>query len=75
MIWQATAGDTSAKNKKYIKSHDSLYFYSKGFEKIWNDVYQPYDEGGLAPYKYQDEMVVINGEIALILAEEDTFMI
>lgn len=42
-------------NKKYIKSHDSLYFYSKGFEKIWNDVYQPYDEGGLAPYKYQDE--------------------
>lgn len=55
LIWQATAGDTSAKNKKYIKSHDSLYFYSKGFEKIWNDVYQPYDEGGLAPYKYQDE--------------------
>lgn len=55
IIWQATAGDTSSKNKKYIKSHDSLYFYGKSLEKTWNDVYQPYDEGGLAPYKYQDE--------------------
>ena len=55
LIWQGTTGDTSNKNKKYIKSHDTLYMYQKSSSRVWNDVYQAYDEGGLAPYKYEDE--------------------
>jgi adenine-specific DNA-methyltransferase len=57
IIWQGTAGDSSAKNKKFIKAHDALYFYQKtnNLNRIWNEVYQSYDEGGLAPYKHQDE--------------------
>jgi adenine-specific DNA-methyltransferase len=56
IIWQPTTGDSSSKNKKFIKSHDSLFFCRKNAEQIiWNDIFQPYDEGGLAPYKYQDE--------------------
>jgi adenine-specific DNA-methyltransferase len=56
IIWQGTTGDTSSKNKKFIKSHDTILFYSKdNSKKIWNDIFQPYEEGGLKPYKYEDE--------------------
>lgn len=56
IIWQGTAGDTSAKNKKFIKSHDSIYFYRKNaMDVLWNDVFQEYGEGGLKAYKYEDE--------------------
>jgi len=56
IIWQGTTGDTSAKNKKYIKSHDTILFYEKTKgQHIWNDVFQEMSEGGLKPYKYVDE--------------------
>ena len=29
IIWQGTAGDTSSKNKKFIKSHDTIFFLEK----------------------------------------------
>ena len=29
IIWQGARGDTSSKNKKFIKSHDTIFFYRK----------------------------------------------
>ena len=56
IIWQGTTGDTSAKNKKFIKSHDTIYLYGKNIlNRVWNDSFQEYDEGGLKPYKFEDE--------------------
>ena len=56
IIWQGTTGDTSAKNTKFIKSHDPIFLYGKNNpQRIWNDSFQSYEEGGLKPYKYQDE--------------------
>lgn len=56
IIWQSAVGDTSAKNRKFIKSHDTIFFYSKSEKiKIWNDVFQKYSKTSLAAYKYQDE--------------------
>ena len=56
IIWQGAAGDSSAKNKKFIKSHDSILFYRKNKnEYIWNDVFQEYSEASLKFYKEEDE--------------------
>ncbi len=56
IIWQGTVGDTSAKNKKYIKSHDSIFYFRKNKNNyIWNEVFQEMSEGGLKPYKHEDE--------------------
>lgn len=56
IIWQGTTGDTSDKNKKFIKSHDTIFIYEKNKNNhIWNDVFQKMSEGGLKPYKYEDE--------------------
>jgi adenine-specific DNA-methyltransferase len=44
IIWQGAIGDSSAKNKKFIKSHDTLFFYRKDSQSVvWNDVFQAYD--------------------------------
>jgi len=55
IIWQGAVGDTSAKNKKYIKSHDTIFLYSKSDLYIWNDVFQAYGEASNKLYKYSDE--------------------
>ena len=56
IIWQGTAGDSSSKNKKYIKSHDSIFYFRKSSNNfIWNEVFQEMSEGGLKPYKHKDE--------------------
>lgn len=55
IIWQGAKGDTSAKNRRFIKSHDTIWCYRKSKKFVWNDTWQPYSEGGLAPYKYQDK--------------------
>ena len=56
IIWQGTVGDTSAKNKKFIKSHDSIFYFRKNKDNyIWNEVFQEMSEGGLKPYKHEDE--------------------
>ncbi len=55
IIWQASVGDTSEKNKKFIKSHDTLYFFRKNKLGIfWQDVFQPYTENADKIYKYAD---------------------
>lgn len=56
IIWQGTVGDSSDKNKKFIKSHDTILFYRKSPEAFtWNDIFQDYSEESLKLYKYQDE--------------------
>jgi adenine-specific DNA-methyltransferase len=55
IIWQSAVGDTSAKNKKFIKSHDSILFYSKGSKWIWNDIFQGYGNASLKLYNLRDE--------------------
>lgn len=55
IIWQAAVGDTSAKNKKFIKSHDTILFYRKTDSFIWNDVFQEYSETSINLYKFHDE--------------------
>ena len=56
IIWQGTAGDSSSKNKKFIKSHDSIFLFRKNKNNfIWNEVFQEMSEGGLKPYKYEDK--------------------
>lgn len=45
IIWPGAIGDSSAKNKKFIKSHDTLFFYRKDPKKVtWNDVFQAHAE-------------------------------
>ena len=55
LIWQGAIGDTSSKNKKFIKSHDSIYFYRKNIlNQNWNEIFQEYDEGTHEHYKWKD---------------------
>jgi hypothetical protein len=56
IIWQGTVGDSSDKNKKFIKSHDTILFYRTTPNKwIWNDIFQEYSEESLKLFKFEDE--------------------
>lgn len=55
IIWPGAIGDSSAKNKKFIKSHDTLFFYRKDPKKvIWNDVFQAHAESNEKRLKNDD---------------------
>jgi DNA modification methylase len=55
IVWQGAVGDTSDKNKKFIKSHETIYFYRRDpSQAIWNDVFQAYSEASESLYKYED---------------------
>ena len=55
IIWQSAVGDTSAKNRKFIKSHDTIFAYRKAPGHIWNDVFQDYGEASNKLYRYSDD--------------------
>lgn len=56
LIWQGAIGDTSEKNKKFIKSHDTLFFYRKSnANPAWNDVFQEFSDASDKLYNKQDE--------------------
>lgn len=56
IIWQGAVGDTSEKNKKFIKSHDTIFFYGKNVKKnIWNDVFQDYSDASEKLYRFKDD--------------------
>ncbi len=56
IIWQGAIGDTSAKNKKFIKSHDTIFVYGHRTEGVvWNDVFQAYGEASESLYRFSDE--------------------
>ena len=55
IIWQGAVGDTSSKNKKFIKSHDTIFVFRKNHNSyIWNDIFQTYSEASLKLYKNED---------------------
>ncbi|CCB91123.1 Modification methylase EcaI [Waddlia chondrophila 2032/99] len=55
IIWQGALGDTSDKNKKFIKSHDTIFFYGKRAKNdIWNDVLQVYSDASEKLYRNKD---------------------
>lgn len=55
VIWPGAIGDSSAKNKKFIKSHDNLFFYRKNPATItWNDVYQAHAVSNEKRLKFDD---------------------
>ena len=55
IIWQGAVGDSSDKNKKYIKSHETLFFYRKSnTNPYWKDVFQAYAENADKIYKFVD---------------------
>ncbi len=55
IIWQGAIGDTSAKNKKFIKSHDTILFFRReAGATLWNDSFQEYSANALTIYKYED---------------------
>ena len=63
IIWQGAVGDTSAKNKKFIKSHDTIFAFRKNSNSfIWNDVFQEYSETSKKNYKNEDS----NGKYQLV---------
>lgn len=55
VVWQGAIGDSSAKNKKFIKSHDTIFFYRKDPNQVvWNDVFQEHAESNAKRYKTDD---------------------
>lgn len=55
IIWQGAIGDTSDKNKKFIKSHDTLFFYRKAIANpIWADIFQEFSEASEKLYNKED---------------------
>jgi adenine-specific DNA-methyltransferase len=56
LIWQGAIGDTSEKNKKFIKSHDTLFFYRKSnADPVWNDVFQEFSDASDKLYNKKDD--------------------
>lgn len=56
LIWQGAIADSSAKNKKFIKSHDNIYFYRKNPDNVvWNDVFQEHHESNKKRLKTDDK--------------------
>jgi DNA modification methylase len=56
IIWQSATGDTSDKNKKFIKSHDSIIAFRKSNNFIWNDVFVDYSDASNNLYKFEDKL-------------------
>jgi len=57
IVWQRTSntGSSKALAKKYSSDTDSIYFYRKSNNYIYNKVYRGYGKGYLNRFKYQDE--------------------
>ena len=54
VVWQRT--NTHGLGKQFGRVHDTIMFYSKGRQKIWNDVYTEHDTDYLnKAYRHQDE--------------------
>lgn len=56
IVWPSAIGDSSAKNKKFVKSHDTLFFYRKNPDAIvWNDVFQQHAESNQKRLKSDEQ--------------------
>lgn len=53
IIWKRTSGHSDA--RRYGAVHDSIFFFTRGRDSTWNQVYQPYDPAYVEQYyRYQD---------------------
>lgn len=53
IIWKRTSGHSDA--RRFGSVHDTILFYTRGSEGIWNQIYQPYDPAYVNQYyRYQD---------------------
>ncbi|MBL0691299.1 MAG: site-specific DNA-methyltransferase [SAR324 cluster bacterium] len=55
IIWQSALGNSSNSNRKFIKSHETIFYYTKSDNYIWNDVFVPYSDKAKQIYKYHDD--------------------
>ena len=54
IIWRRTSGHNSA--KRWGPVHDTIFFYTKSEDFIWNKVYEKYDEDYVTTfYRYSDD--------------------
>ena len=54
IVWQRT--NTHGLGKQFDRVHDTILFYSKGSQKVWNDVYTEHDpEYVQRTYRHSDE--------------------
>lgn len=53
IIWKRTSGHSDA--HRFASTHDTVFFYTKTGEYIWNEIYQPYDQAYVEQYyRYKD---------------------
>ncbi len=53
IIWKRTSAHADA--KRFGPAHDTILYYSKSGEKLWNQQFQAYDEGYVEQYyRYKD---------------------
>jgi site-specific DNA-methyltransferase (adenine-specific) len=54
IIWKRTSGRSDA--KRFGNVHDTIFFYSKSGNYVWNQEYQPYDADYVEQYyRFKDE--------------------
>ena len=52
IIWERT---TSAnRGKQFGRTHDTILYYSKSAERVWNPIYLPLSEGTLSKFRHND---------------------
>ena len=52
LVWERTTARNDG--KQFGRTHDSILYYSKSRRRTWNPIYLPLNEGGLRPYKFDD---------------------
>jgi site-specific DNA-methyltransferase (adenine-specific) len=60
IIWQRSNAHNTA--KRYGKIADTIFFYSKSDNYIWNQIYTPYSEQQLSRYKKDEDGRLYRGE-------------
>lgn len=53
VVWYRAAENLS--RKKLRRAYESILYYSKSDERVWNELYRDHDEESLANYKWEDD--------------------
>lgn len=53
IIWYRSAENLS--RKKLRRAYESILYYSKSDNRVWNELYREHDEDSLANYKWEDD--------------------
>lgn len=55
IVWQSALANSANKNRKFVKSHETIFFYSKSKDYIWNSVFVPYSDKAKKIYRHKDK--------------------